>query len=53
MDAFAGALRELIDQPQLRSKLVEAGRVRVAEGFSEAAVVAKWREVFASFGEPV
>ena len=53
VDAFAGALRELIDQPQLRSKLVEAGRVRVAEDFSEAAVVAKWREVFARFGEPV
>jgi len=53
VDAFAGALRELLDQPALRSKLVEAGRVRVAEGFSEAAIVAKWREVFASFGEPV
>ena len=53
VDAFAGALRELIDQPALRKTLVEAGRSRVTRDFSESAIVAKWREVFARFGEPL
>jgi glycosyltransferase involved in cell wall biosynthesis len=53
VDAFTGALRELIDQPKLRAALAAEGRARVARDFSEAAVVARWREVFARFGEPV
>jgi len=53
VDAFAGALQELLDQPDLRAAFAARGRARVAEDFSQDAVVAKWRALFARYGEPV
>jgi glycosyltransferase involved in cell wall biosynthesis len=49
--ALAAAARRLADDAGLKARLVEAGLQRVADEFSQAAVVAKWRELFARFGE--
>ncbi|WP_091743089.1 glycosyltransferase [Phenylobacterium immobile] len=48
--ALAEAVRSLIADAALRVRLADAGRKRVAQGFSEAAVVAQWRELFAAHG---
>lgn len=48
--ALAGAVRTLIADPALGVRLAEAGRRRVTDNFSEAAVVAQWRELFAAHG---
>jgi glycosyltransferase involved in cell wall biosynthesis len=48
--ALAAAVRALIGDAALRARLAEAGRRRVVEGFSEAAVVSQWRDLFAEHG---
>lgn len=48
--ALAGAVSTLIADPALGVRLAEAGRRRVTDNFSEAAVVAQWRELFAAHG---
>jgi len=50
-DALAAAVRRLIGDEGLRARLREAGLARAAGEFAEAPVVARWREIFASFGE--
>ncbi len=49
--ALAEAARRLADDKALRTRLSEAGLARVAAEFSPAPVVARWREIFAGFGE--
>jgi glycosyltransferase involved in cell wall biosynthesis len=49
-DALAGAVRRLLDEPMLRIRLAQQGGERVEAEFSEAAVVAQWRELFADYG---
>ncbi|RAK60343.1 glycosyltransferase [Phenylobacterium hankyongense] len=49
-DALAIAVRRLLSQPALRARLVEAGAKRVEREFSEAAVVAQWKMLFADYG---
>lgn len=44
--ALAGALRRLLDDPDLRRRMGEAGRRRVAERFSAAAMVARVLEIY-------
>ncbi|MDB5449081.1 MAG: glycosyltransferase [Phenylobacterium sp.] len=48
--ALAAAVRRLLSQPALRARLVEAGAKRVEREFSEAAVVAQWKMLFADYG---
>lgn len=48
---LAAAVRRVLAEPELAPRLAEAGRARVATAFSEAAVVAQWRELFARYGE--
>lgn len=48
--ALAEAARDLIDDPGARVRLAQAGLARVAGEFSRAAVVARWRELFAEYG---
>jgi glycosyltransferase involved in cell wall biosynthesis len=50
-DALAVNLQTLLADPDLRTRLATAGRQRVADQFSEAAVVAQWRELLARYGE--
>ncbi len=49
-DALAAGVRRLLAEPMLRSRLVAAGGLRVEAEFSEAAVVAQWRTLFADHG---
>lgn len=49
-DALAASVRRLLDDPMLRIRLVQQGAERVEAEFSEAAVVAQWRELFADYG---
>lgn len=49
-DALATAARRLMADATLRTQLAAAGRVRVAAEFSEAAVVAQWKSLFADYG---
>ena len=49
-DALAANLRRLLDDPALRRDLAAEGLARVAGEFSEAAVVAQWRALFADYG---
>jgi glycosyltransferase involved in cell wall biosynthesis len=49
-DALAATVRRLLDDPALGAALAEAGSGRVAREFSEAAVVAQWKTLFADFG---
>ncbi len=44
--ALAVAVRRVLGEPGLAARLVEAGAARAAGEFSQAAVVAQWREVF-------
>ena len=50
-DALAAATRRVLDDAALHRRLATAGAARVAADFSEAAVVAQWRALFARFGE--
>jgi len=50
-DALAAAVRRAIDEPMLRIRMAQNGLARVEAAFSQAAVVAQWRELFADFGE--
>ena len=45
--ALAAAVHRVLTEPGLRGRLVEAGTARAVEGFSRAAVLARWRELFA------
>jgi glycosyltransferase involved in cell wall biosynthesis len=49
-DALAGALGRLLGDAKLRARLARAGAARVAAEFSEAAVVARWKMLFADYG---
>lgn len=49
-EALAAAVRRLLDDPLLRIRLVQHGSERVEAEFSEAAVVAQWRQLFADYG---
>jgi glycosyltransferase involved in cell wall biosynthesis len=49
-EALAAAVRRLLDDPLLRIRLVQHGAERVEAEFSEAAVVAQWRQLFADYG---
>ena len=50
-DALAANLQSLIDDPALRQRLAAAGRAEGEAKFSEAAVVARWKALFARVGE--
>jgi glycosyltransferase involved in cell wall biosynthesis len=49
-DALASGIRRVLDEPLLRASLAEHGLARVDAEFSEAAVVALWRDLFADHG---
>jgi glycosyltransferase involved in cell wall biosynthesis len=49
-EALAAGVRRLLDDPALRARLAKAGAERVTTGFSEAAVVAQWKQLFADHG---
>ena len=49
-DALAASTRRLLADPALRAGLAAAGARRVAAEFSEAAVVAQWKTLFADHG---
>jgi glycosyltransferase involved in cell wall biosynthesis len=48
--ALAAGVRDLLADPSLRTRFAAAGARRVADEFSEAAVVAQWRALFADHG---
>ena len=48
--ALASAARRLLDDRALRARLAQAGRASAAERFGRAAVVARWRALFARLG---
>ena len=45
-EALAGAVRRLLDEPALGRSLAAAGAERVAEEFSESAIVHRWERLF-------
>ena len=49
-EALADAIRRLLDDRAFAAALAEAGRARARADFSRAAVVARWRELFARLG---
>jgi glycosyltransferase involved in cell wall biosynthesis len=49
-DALAANIRRLLDDGALRAELARAGLERVEGEFSETAVVAQWRSLFADYG---
>ncbi|WP_337186425.1 glycosyltransferase [Phenylobacterium sp.] len=49
-DSLAAGVRELLDQPMLRARFAASGAARVEAEFSEAAVVARWKLLFADHG---
>ncbi|MFN3585146.1 glycosyltransferase [Phenylobacterium sp.] len=49
-EALAAAIARLLAEPMLRARLVAAGQARVEADFSEAAVVARWKTLFADYG---
>ncbi|HEX5377327.1 MAG TPA: glycosyltransferase [Phenylobacterium sp.] len=49
-DALAAAIQRLLDDRALRDGLARNGLARVTAEFSEAAVVAQWRALFADYG---
>jgi glycosyltransferase involved in cell wall biosynthesis len=49
-EALAGGVQRLLADGTLRSRLVAGGRRRVAGEFSEAAVVERWKRLFADLG---
>jgi glycosyltransferase involved in cell wall biosynthesis len=48
--ALAAAVRQVLDDPMLRIRLAQNGLARVEAEFSEAAVVAAWKSLFADHG---
>ncbi len=44
--AMASAVRRLLDTPDLRARLAERGRAKVAAEFGRPAVLARWRALF-------
>jgi glycosyltransferase involved in cell wall biosynthesis len=49
--AMADAARRIVEG-QIKEGLVQAGLERISTEFSQPAVVARWRELFRSYGEP-
>jgi glycosyltransferase involved in cell wall biosynthesis len=49
--AMAAAARRVM-QAEVRGALIQAGLARISGEFSQAAVVARWRELFRTYGEP-
>ncbi|MEH6677231.1 glycosyltransferase [Phenylobacterium sp.] len=49
-EGLANAVGRLLDDPMLRIRLAQNGLERVEAEFSQAAVVAQWRDLFARFG---
>lgn len=49
-DALAEAVRQVLDDSVLASRMTRNGELRVETDFSEAAVVARWKRLFADFG---
>mgnify|MGYP000361943374 CR=1 FL=1 len=45
-DALAAAIRRVLDDPRLAARLVAAGRTRYHEGYTEAACVARYLDLF-------
>jgi glycosyltransferase involved in cell wall biosynthesis len=50
--ALAEAARRVFEDKALSRRLVEAGLARISGEFSQAAVVARWRDLFRTYGEP-
>ncbi len=50
-DALAAGVKRLLENPMLPIRLIQNGHARVEGEFSEEAVVAQWRELFARYGE--
>jgi glycosyltransferase involved in cell wall biosynthesis len=50
-EALAAGVRRLLDDPMLPIKLIQNGHARVEGEYSEAAVVAQWKALFARYGE--
>jgi glycosyltransferase involved in cell wall biosynthesis len=48
--ALAEAVKRALAEPMLRARLAERGAARVELEFSEAAVVARWKALFADYG---
>ena len=51
-EALAEGVRQVLGDSVLASRLTRNGEQRVEADFSEAAVVARWKRLFADFGEP-
>lgn len=49
-DALASAVRHVLADRSLAARMAKAGAARVAADFSEAAVVGRWKTLFADFG---
>lgn len=49
-ESLAAAVRRVLEDPMLRIHLVRNGASRVEAEFSEAAVVARWKSLFADYG---
>jgi glycosyltransferase involved in cell wall biosynthesis len=49
--AMAEAARRIMEG-QIKTRLVQAGLERICGEFSQPAVVARWRELFRTYGEP-
>ena len=47
---LAGGVQRLLDDPVLGARLAAAGAARVEAEFSQAAVVGRWKALFADFG---
>ncbi len=50
--ALAEAARRVFEDKALSARLVQAGLARISGEFSQTAVVARWRELFRTYGEP-
>jgi glycosyltransferase involved in cell wall biosynthesis len=50
-EALAAGVQRLLDDPALAGRLRAAGLARAEQDFAEKPIVARWRELFASFGE--
>jgi glycosyltransferase involved in cell wall biosynthesis len=51
VEGLAAQIRRAVADPALRRRLSEAGLARASGEFARAPVVARWRELFAGFGE--
>ena len=51
-EALAKAARRVARDGDLARRLVEAGLARISSEFGQGAVVARWRELFRTYGEP-